>query len=115
MSLRTLPAKELKRFINFYEQTLIELMAYFEKKEISFTSLECYRNYTKCRFLFEVLYVGYSYKLQIDSIESRIMGETSHVKLQYWFKDGVYFCENRRYKKEHAIVEKDRFDDMEKF
>lgn len=115
MSIRTLPVAELKRFIGFYEQTLIELMGYFEKREISFKSLECYRNYTKYRFLFNIIPVGYKYRMQLDGIESEVMGKTSHAKLQYWFEDGVYFCENRRYEREHTIVEKDRFDDMEKF
>ena len=119
MSVRTLPAKELKRFIGFYEQTLIELMSYFEKKEISFKSLACYRDYTKYRFLFELLYVGYNYKLQLDYIESKVMGETSHVKLQYWFEEHKYWSAHITHpgfvEEKHVIVEKNYFDDIEQF
>lgn len=118
MSIRTLPVAELKRFIDFYEQTLIELMGYFERKEISFKALACYRNYTKYRFLFNVIPVGYKYRMQLDDIESEIMGKTSHAKLQYWFEDFRYFFTEGKVSGtaqiEYVIVDKNYSDEMEK-
>lgn len=112
---RQLPVKELKRYIGFYETELQKVMSFFEKKELTFESLNSYSDYKKYKFLFDIVWVGHGYNYQLDDIESRIMKKTTHHALREWFENQTYYVESTRFVETHVIVEKKYFDEIETY